>query len=260
MARIRTIKPSFWDDLKVGKLCRDARLTYIGLWTFADDCGVVIGNIFWLKSKIYPTDQIQIQQFEKWIAELEINGFIYLFSYKNEKFIYLPTFSRHQVINKPNMEDLNVPKDVLDKQLQQITYQSRINHVSITEQSVPIKGEEKDKEKDNISCACDDEEFERFWNLYDKKTGEKGKIKAKFLKLSKSDRAKIFETLPAYVAATPEKRYRKNPETYLNNKSWNDEIIDRNGTRNQDNPLSNQQWRDSSRTKEWDFTDSSDFG
>ena len=258
MARIRTIKPSFWDDLKVGKLCRDARLTYIGLWTFADDCGVVIGNIFWLKSKIYPTDQIQIQQFEKWIAELEINGFIYLFSYKNEKFIYLPTFSRHQVINKPNMEDLNVPKDVLDKQLQQITYQSRINHVSITYQSVPIKEEEKEIEKDNISSACDDEEFERFWNLYDKKIGEKGKIKAKFLKLSKSDRAKIFETLPAYVAATPEKRYRKNSETYLNNKSWNDEIIDNNGARqNQNNrpPADLSKFRDSSKH----YSSESDF-
>lgn len=229
MARIRTIKPSFWDDLKVGKLCRDARLTYIGLWTFADDCGVVIGNIFWLKSKIYPTDQIQIQQFEKWITELEINGFIYLFPYKNEKFIYLPTFSRHQVINKPNMEDLNVPKDVLDKQLQQITYQSRNNHGIITEQSVPIKGEEKDKEKDNISCACDDEEFDKFWDLYDKKCGDKSKIKAKFNKLSRADKDKIFETLPTYVANTPNKTYRKNPETYLNNKSWNDEIIPDNG-------------------------------
>lgn len=252
MARIRTVKPKFFDDLKIGKLSRDARLLYIGLWVFADDSGVVIGNSVWLKSKIYPYDQIQIQQFEKWIKELEINGFIYLFSYMDEEFIYLPTFSRHQVINKPNFEDLNIPKDILDKQLQLITEQSRNATVSITYQSVPIKEEEKEIEKDNISSACDDEEFERFWNLYDKKTGEKGKIKAKFLKLSQSDRAKIFETLPAYVAATPEKRYRKNPETYLNNKSWNDEIINDNGSRQTQNPAFRQsadlsQFRDSSR-------------
>lgn len=252
MARIRTVKPKFFDDLKIGRLSRDARLLYIGLWVFADDSGVVIGNSVWLKSKIYPYDQIQVQQFEKWIKELEINGFIYLFSYMDEEFIYLPTFSRHQVINKPNFEDLNIPKDVLDKQLRQITEQSRNNPVSITEQSVPIKGEEGIG-KDNNSSACEgDEEFERFWDLYDKKTGDKTKIRNKFLKLSKTDRAKIFETLPAYVASTPEKRFRKNPETYLNNKSWNDEIITDNGPKQTQTPAFRQpndlsQFRDSTR-------------
>ena len=51
MARIRTIKPQFWDDLKIGRLSRDARLLYIGLWNFADDLGVVIADPVWLKSK-----------------------------------------------------------------------------------------------------------------------------------------------------------------------------------------------------------------
>jgi len=59
------IKPKFWDDAKIGRLTRDARLLYIGLWNFSDDIGVVIGNSIWLKSKIFPYDQIQIQQFEK---------------------------------------------------------------------------------------------------------------------------------------------------------------------------------------------------
>ena len=40
MARIRTIKPKFYDDLKVGRLSRDARYLYIALWVFADDLGV----------------------------------------------------------------------------------------------------------------------------------------------------------------------------------------------------------------------------
>lgn len=255
MARIRTVKPKFFDDLKIGKLTRDARLVYIGLWVFADDCGVVIGNMVWLKSKIFPYDQIQVQQFEKWIKELEIIGFIYLFSYQGEEFIYLPTFSRHQVINKPNFEDLNIPKEVLDKQLQRITEQSRINPVSITEQSVPIKGEEKEIEEDNISHdvrVCDDDaEFNKFWDMYDKKRGDKAKVKAKFCKLSRADKDKIFSTLPTYVESTPDKTYRKDPMTYLNNKSWNDEIIDRNGTRQQStaNRQSNNlsQFRDPSR-------------
>lgn len=140
MARIRSIKPKFWDDTKIGRISRDARLLYIGLWNFSDDIGVVIGDSIWLKSKIFPYDQIQIQQFEKWMNELVINGFICLLSYKEERFIYLPSFTRHQVINKPNYEDLNIPKSLIDSIKDKITEQSRNNTVSFTEQSVLIIG------------------------------------------------------------------------------------------------------------------------
>ncbi len=146
MARIRTIKPKFWDDTKIGRITRDARLLYIGLWNFSDDIGVVIGDSIWLKSKIFPYDQIQIQQFEKWMNELVINGFICLLSYKEERFIYLPSFTRHQVINKPNYEDLNIPKVLIDNAKDSFTEQSRNDTVSFTEQSVLIIGRGKGKE------------------------------------------------------------------------------------------------------------------
>ena len=147
MARNRVIKPKFWDDAKIGRLTRDARLLYIGLWNFSDDIGVVIGNSIWLKSKIFPYDQIQIQQFEKWMNELVINGFICLLSYKGERFIYLPNFTRHQVINKPNYEDLNIPKSLIDNAKDEITEQSRNTTVSFTEQyvtKIEIEREEED--------------------------------------------------------------------------------------------------------------------
>lgn len=140
MARIRTIKPKFWDDSKIGKLTRDARLLYIGLWTFSDDIGVVIGDAIWLKSKIFPYDQIQIQQFDKWITELVTNEFICLLSYKGERFIYLSNFTRHQVINRPNIDDLNIPKELVDNNKDKFTESSLNHHGEIIELSLPIKG------------------------------------------------------------------------------------------------------------------------
>ncbi|MBQ2290206.1 MAG: hypothetical protein II249_06025 [Bacteroidaceae bacterium] len=77
-----------------------------------------------------------------------------------------------------------------------------------------------------------EQEFERFWDIYDKKVGNKQKLLQKWRKLKEDERNAIFETLPKYVAATPEKKYRLNPETYLNNKSWNNEIITDNGRSN----------------------------
>ena len=68
-------------------------------------------------------------------------------------------------------------------------------------------------------------EFDSFWDDYDKKVGNKTKLRTKWDKLSKRDKLAIKEYIPKYKKAQPDKRYRKNPETFLNNKSWNDEII-----------------------------------
>ena len=67
--------------------------------------------------------------------------------------------------------------------------------------------------------------FDDFWNLYDKKVGDKEKIKTKWGKLKDSEREAIMNHLPLYKKSQPNKKYRKDPATYLNNKSWNDEII-----------------------------------
>ncbi len=66
--------------------------------------------------------------------------------------------------------------------------------------------------------------FERFWNLYDKKTS-KEKCFKKFSSLKPQEMEQLFIHVPNYVKNTPDKKYRKDPITYLNNKSFNDEII-----------------------------------
>lgn len=72
------------------------------------------------------------------------------------------------------------------------------------------------------------EVFNRFWDLYDKKTN-KEKCFKKFSTLKAEEMEQIFVHLPAYVNSTPDKKFRKDPTTYLNNKSFNDEIIISNG-------------------------------
>jgi len=67
--------------------------------------------------------------------------------------------------------------------------------------------------------------FEDFWDLYDKKVGSKEVIERKWGKLTDTERIKIMDYIPHYRNAQPDKQYRKNPETFLNGKGWNDEII-----------------------------------
>jgi len=65
--------------------------------------------------------------------------------------------------------------------------------------------------------------FQEFWNLYDKKL-DCAKCKDKFSRLDEETINLIFEKLPFYIQSTPDKKFRKNPMTWLNGQCWNDEV------------------------------------
>ena len=67
-------------------------------------------------------------------------------------------------------------------------------------------------------------QFEKFWNLYDKKQ-DRIKCERKWNNLKVKEQEECIKNLPAYILSTPDKQFRKNPSTYLNNKSWENEII-----------------------------------
>ena len=98
-----------------------------------------------------------------------------------------------------------------------------------TDIDTDIDKESEERKKEEISSNEDTKRaeisFEEFWDLYDKKKGDRGKLQKKWEKLRESERLAIMEYIPKYKLETPNKQYRKNPETFLNNKAWNDEII-----------------------------------
>lgn len=66
--------------------------------------------------------------------------------------------------------------------------------------------------------------FEEFWQAFDKKQ-DKHKCQQQWGTLTPAEQSAAIERVPAYVLATLEKRYRKNPFTWLNNKCWLDEDL-----------------------------------
>lgn len=71
----------------------------------------------------------------------------------------------------------------------------------------------------------DEYTFERAWDLYDKKVGNKEKLERKWNSMSKKDRKAAIEYIPLYVISKPDKQFRKNFQTFLNQEGWNDELI-----------------------------------
>lgn len=81
------------------------------------------------------------------------------------------------------------------------------------------------KDKD-ISPVPVDDDFEKAWALYGKK-GNKSSARSYWLKLSKRDREAIIETIPIYLAAKPDEKYRKDFSGWINPtyRRWEDKII-----------------------------------
>lgn len=71
----------------------------------------------------------------------------------------------------------------------------------------------------------DEYTFALAWNMYDKKVGCKAKLEKKWNSMSKADRKAAIEYIPLYVISQPNKQYRKNFQTFLNQRGWEDELI-----------------------------------
>jgi hypothetical protein len=77
-------------------------------------------------------------------------------------------------------------------------------------------------------------EFERVWQAYERK-GSKKKSAARWKALPLKNKRLAAAYIPAYVAATPEKRYRKNFVVFINDEAWNDELPIYQPVKNQNN-------------------------
>lgn len=80
-------------------------------------------------------------------------------------------------------------------------------------------------DSDSVNVSIDIfPDFNDFWDLYDKKV-DRSKCEKKWNKLKQEEKEQIIDYIPLYIKSQPNKIYRKNPETFLNNKSWLNEII-----------------------------------
>jgi hypothetical protein len=109
MARIRSLKPSFWSDEAVADLSRDARLLLIGLISFADDDGRFLASTSAIAGYIYPHDDLSTVKIRKWLDEIASVGIIRLYTVNRREYGHFPKWSTHQRINKPQPSTLPRP-------------------------------------------------------------------------------------------------------------------------------------------------------
>jgi len=104
--RIRCIKPEFWESESLGRLSREARLLFIGLFSCCDDSGRTRANSRLIASRLFPYDEDAIRYISKWMAELSGAGCIREYVVDGESFLDIPKWLKHQKIDKPSESKL----------------------------------------------------------------------------------------------------------------------------------------------------------
>lgn len=108
--RIRTLKPEFWTSLTVAKLSAYERLTFIGLWNYADDEGRGLYDARLIKAAIWPLENRltppKVRSHVERLAELEL---VTLYEVHERSYLSVNGWGEHQSISKPRPSILPEP-------------------------------------------------------------------------------------------------------------------------------------------------------
>ncbi len=149
MARIRTIKPEFWEDEKIGKLPIPCRLFFIGCWNFADDFGVIKGNAALLKSQIFPYDEnLRVSEIKKWIDALMDARMLVPIIHAEESYYFIRTFRSHQVLDK-RYDKSYIGKGIVKELISKALNDNDVNTTSTLRDNDVNTTEEKEEEKED---------------------------------------------------------------------------------------------------------------
>lgn len=94
MARIRTVKPEFFDDDVLAQMSMTARLLFVGLWTQADREGRVRDEPKRLRARLLPYDEVDA---DRLLDELVAGGFIVRYRSEGRPVLQVVNFLRHQI-------------------------------------------------------------------------------------------------------------------------------------------------------------------
>lgn len=173
MGRIRTIKPEFWEDDRVGQLSPLARLTFIGSWNLADDTGRLRWSPDYINASLFMYDRLTTKKVAALMAEVEGQELVVPYEVRGQRLAVVPGWA-HQRIDKPQPARFPPPPGVEDG--------NDSGNGSGNEDGNPPRQEGKGREgirEGKGMTPAGVLAFERFWSVYPPRDGKRlGKAKA----------------------------------------------------------------------------------
>ncbi len=170
--RIRTYKPEFFTHPLLADLDRNSklpvRISLMGLWSCSDREGRFKWDARRLGAQILPYEQIDFEIILNMLVE---NEFIVKYVVDGKAYGFVPSFSRHQVINNREQESSLPPFQQLDLFSPELT---RVNTGESTGESTRAdacsgegkerkEGKGKDRRVNTIDLPYQSEEFKEAW-------------------------------------------------------------------------------------------------
>jgi hypothetical protein len=147
--------------------------------------------------------------------------------------VTIETTSKNSVITICKYDDYQSKKKATNQVNNQRSNQQLTNNQPATnQQSTTNKNDNNsnnDKNEEKYNTVELYPTFDDFWNDYNHKQ-DRPRCEKLWAKLDHPTKLEIIAHVGLYVLATPEKKYRKHPATYLHNKSWRNEIENSDGT------------------------------
>lgn len=155
MARIRTIKPTFWEDELVGSMSTRTRLVFVGLFSLADDAGRLRGNAAWIRSQLFAYDEdTTAAAVEASLRELHNARRIRLYG-NGQRYVEVTNFLKHQRIQKPQPSQIPAPGGHYKVEpIEGGDEQDILVPVEDQSATVPVrKGREEEEERDEANAS-----------------------------------------------------------------------------------------------------------
>lgn len=129
MPRNRLINSNYWSDDKIIKISIPARLLFIALWNYSDDMGIHRNDNGTIKARVFPLDDINLDEVEQYKQELINQTLVIPFiDDRDGDLLFIKNWYKYQYINKPTPSKYKLPLEIIknfnDDEL--IKYKSRV--------------------------------------------------------------------------------------------------------------------------------------
>lgn len=202
------------DSDRINQLSGPAEIFFYRLMMKADDYGSYHAKPSLIKAGLFPLrlDSIREADISRWITELEAtkgpngekSGLIVLYEVGSKPYLRIVNFGQRLQNMKNKYPDPPIE--------------------ALRESPLEVEVEQEDENELEMPRESLMDQFSIFWKAYGKDVGRISCEKL-WCKISAENRKEILNVINKYVSSTPDKGFRKNPETYLINECWKDEII-----------------------------------
>jgi hypothetical protein len=232
MARIRTIKPEFWDSPGTACASYQTRLFFIAMWNWADDWGIGLASPKQLIAFAFPNDDDVTAKDFPTLAKEVANCFdVTFYEVAGRQYYAIPSWDLHQRTER-KAKRTNPGPELAETRLFTGNEVVAKDFPTLTKE-VPAWEREREREREReegkgkeLHVQAHDTFFETFWTVWPKRVG-KGDAERAWKKAVKKVAPELIVAAATDYARSPylpERQFIPLPSTWLNGERWADDL------------------------------------